>query len=79
MGQRELLDAESVAGHLLKVGSVFGFSAAHRRDRGLPATRIGVVDQGFDTVEVPGLFTGSLDERRATSVDDEGVLPGLFG
>jgi hypothetical protein len=31
-GQRELLDAESVAGHLLKPGSVFGFLAAHRRE-----------------------------------------------
>src|SRR5262249_57328646 len=30
-GQRELLDAESVAGHLLKAGSVFAFLAAHRR------------------------------------------------
>jgi IS5 family transposase len=30
--QRELLDAESVAGHLLKAGSVFGFLAAHRRE-----------------------------------------------
>ena len=30
--QREILDAESVAGHLLKVGSVFGFLAAHRRE-----------------------------------------------
>ena len=28
--QPELLDAESVAGHLLKPGSVFGFLAAHR-------------------------------------------------
>jgi IS5 family transposase len=28
--QRELLDAESVAGHLIKPGSVFGFLAAHR-------------------------------------------------
>ncbi len=28
--QRELLDAESVAGHLLKPGSVFGFLAVHR-------------------------------------------------
>ena len=27
-----LLDAESVAGHLLKAGSVFGFLAAHRRE-----------------------------------------------
>ena len=30
-GQRELLDAESVAGHLLKPGSVFAFLAEHRR------------------------------------------------
>ena len=30
--QRELLDAESVAGHLLKPGSVFGFLAAHRQE-----------------------------------------------
>jgi hypothetical protein len=30
--QRELLDAESVAGHLLKAGSVFGFLAARRRE-----------------------------------------------
>jgi hypothetical protein len=30
--QRELLDAESVAGHLLKSGSVFGFLAEHRRE-----------------------------------------------
>jgi IS5 family transposase len=29
--QRELLDAESVAGHLLKAGSVFGFLAEHRQ------------------------------------------------
>jgi hypothetical protein len=28
--QRELLDAESVAGHLLKVDSVFAFLATHR-------------------------------------------------
>jgi IS5 family transposase len=30
--QREILDAESVAGHLLEAGSVFGFLAAHRRE-----------------------------------------------
>jgi hypothetical protein len=30
--QRELLDAESVAGHLLKAGSVFGFLAEHRHE-----------------------------------------------
>ena len=31
MDQREVLDAESVAGHLLKPGSVFAFLAGHRR------------------------------------------------
>ncbi|HUO36624.1 MAG TPA: AIR synthase-related protein, partial [Mycobacterium sp.] len=44
--------------------------------RGLPATRVGVVDQGSDAVEVQGLFTVSLDELRAAY---EGVLPALFG
>ena len=31
-GQRELLDVELVAGHLLKPGSVFAFLAGHRRE-----------------------------------------------
>jgi phosphoribosylformylglycinamidine synthase len=48
--------------------------------RGLPATRIGVVDPGPHpgqaAVEVQGLFTASLEDLRSTS---EGVLPGLFG
>ena len=44
--------------------------------RGLPATRIGVVDQGSDAVEVQDQFTVSLEDLRSTS---EGVLPGLFG
>ena len=44
--------------------------------RGLPVTRIGVVDQGSDAVEVQGQFSVTLDELRNTS---EGVLPGLFG
>jgi phosphoribosylformylglycinamidine (FGAM) synthase-like enzyme len=44
--------------------------------RGLPAARIGVVDDGSNAVEVQGQFTVSLTELRATS---EGVLPGLFG
>ena len=44
--------------------------------RGLPATRIGVVDQGSDAVEVQDQFTVSLEDLRNTS---EGVLPGLFG
>jgi phosphoribosylformylglycinamidine synthase len=44
--------------------------------RGLPATRIGVSDEGSDSVEIQGLFTVTLDELRQIS---EGVLPGLFG
>ncbi|MDT5314939.1 MAG: phosphoribosylformylglycinamidine synthase subunit PurL, partial [Mycobacterium sp.] len=44
--------------------------------RGLPADRIGVVDEGSTSIEVQGQFTVSLDELRRTS---EGVLPGLFG
>lgn len=44
--------------------------------RGLPATRIGVVDQGSDAVEVQGRFSVPLDELRATW---EATLPGLFG
>jgi phosphoribosylformylglycinamidine synthase len=44
--------------------------------RGLPAARIGVVDQGSDAVEVQGLFTATLEDLRSTS---EGVLPRLFG
>ncbi|OBF92740.1 phosphoribosylformylglycinamidine synthase II [Mycobacterium sp. 852002-51152_SCH6134967] len=48
--------------------------------RGLPATRIGVVDQaGQDeeaAVEVQGLFTVTLEDLRSTS---ESVLPRLFG
>lgn len=44
--------------------------------RGLPAVRIGVVDQASDEVEVQGLFTVSLAELRETS---ESVLPRLFG
>jgi phosphoribosylformylglycinamidine synthase len=44
--------------------------------RGLPAVRIGVVDEGSDSIEVQGHFSISLEELRSTS---EGVLPGLFG
>jgi phosphoribosylformylglycinamidine synthase len=44
--------------------------------RGLPAVRIGVVDQASDAVEVQGLFTIPLAELRETS---EAVLPRLFG
>jgi phosphoribosylformylglycinamidine synthase len=44
--------------------------------RGLPATRIGVVDDASDAIEVQGLFTVSLEDLRSTS---EGVLPRLFG
>ena len=48
--------------------------------RGLPANRVGVVDQGPETaepvIEVQDLFTVTLAEVRRTW---EGVLPGLFG
>ena len=48
--------------------------------RGLPATRIGVVDDGPQggqaAVEVQDQFTVSLEDLRSTW---EGVLPGLFG
>ena len=44
--------------------------------RGLPATRIGVVDQGSDSLDVQGQFTVSLAELRETW---EGALPKLFG
>jgi phosphoribosylformylglycinamidine synthase len=43
--------------------------------RGLPAVRIGVVDQGADSVEVQGQFSIPLTELRSTW---EGVLPALF-
>ncbi|WP_067647331.1 phosphoribosylformylglycinamidine synthase subunit PurL [Nocardia harenae] len=44
--------------------------------RGLPAVRIGVVDQGSDSVEVQGQFSVPLTELRAAF---EGTLPRLFG
>ena len=44
--------------------------------RGLPATRIGVSDEGSDALEVQDLFSVTLEELRSTS---EGVLPRLFG
>ncbi|MBY0442800.1 MAG: phosphoribosylformylglycinamidine synthase subunit PurL [Mycobacteriaceae bacterium] len=44
--------------------------------RGLPAARIGVVDQSSDLIEVQGLFTVPLTELREVS---EAVLPRLFG
>lgn len=44
--------------------------------RGLPAMRIGVVDQGSDSIEVRGQFTVSLAELRMTF---EAVLPRFFG
>lgn len=44
--------------------------------RQLPAVRIGVVDQGSDSVEVQGQFSITLSELREIH---EGVLPGLFG
>jgi phosphoribosylformylglycinamidine synthase len=44
--------------------------------RGLPVTRIGVVDQASTEVEVQGQFSVSLAELRSTS---EAVLPRIFG
>ncbi|MBO0855822.1 MAG: phosphoribosylformylglycinamidine synthase subunit PurL, partial [Nocardia sp.] len=44
--------------------------------RNLPWVRIGVVDQGSDSVEVQGQFSITLDELRAAY---EGTLPALFG
>ncbi|WP_227984582.1 phosphoribosylformylglycinamidine synthase subunit PurL [Nocardia spumae] len=44
--------------------------------RELPWVRIGVVDQGSDSVEVQGQFSITMDELRATY---EATLPGLFG
>ncbi|MFE3222242.1 phosphoribosylformylglycinamidine synthase subunit PurL [Nocardia sp. NPDC059228] len=44
--------------------------------RGLPWARIGVVDDGSDSVEVQGQFSVKLDDLRAAH---EGTLPALFG
>ncbi|MDR7170679.1 phosphoribosylformylglycinamidine synthase [Nocardia kruczakiae] len=44
--------------------------------RELPWVRIGVVDQGSDSVEVQGQFSITMDELRAAH---EGTLPALFG
>lgn len=44
--------------------------------RQMPFTRIGVVDQGSDSVEVQGQFSITLDELRSTW---ESTLPTLFG
>ncbi|MFI1914314.1 phosphoribosylformylglycinamidine synthase subunit PurL [Nocardia sp. NPDC020380] len=44
--------------------------------RQLPWARIGVVDEGSDSVEVQGQFTITLDELRTAH---EGTLPALFG
>ncbi|AHH15408.1 phosphoribosylformylglycinamidine synthase 2 [Nocardia nova SH22a] len=44
--------------------------------RELPWVRIGVVDQGSDSVEVQGQFSVTLDELRTTH---EATLPALFG
>ncbi|MFH5228481.1 phosphoribosylformylglycinamidine synthase subunit PurL [Antrihabitans spumae] len=44
--------------------------------RELPWVRIGVVDQGSDSVEVQDQFSVTLDELRSTF---EGTLPAIFG
>ena len=44
--------------------------------RQLPCVRIGVVDQGSDSVEVQGQFSLTLDELRSAW---EATLPTMFG
>nr|WP_240945317.1 phosphoribosylformylglycinamidine synthase subunit PurL [Rhodococcus sp. HNM0569] len=44
--------------------------------RGLPCVRIGVADEGSDSVEIQGQFSVTLDELRKAH---EGTLPTLFG
>jgi phosphoribosylformylglycinamidine synthase len=44
--------------------------------RELPWVRIGVVDQGSDSLEVQGQFSIPMDELRTAH---EGTLPKLFG
>ncbi|OPX16763.1 AIR synthase-related protein, partial [Gordonia sp. i37] len=44
--------------------------------RGMPWTRIGVVDQGSDSVSVQDQFEVTLEELRTAY---EGTLPALFG
>lgn len=44
--------------------------------RGLPWTRIGVVDEGSDSVEVQGHFSVTMAKLREAF---EGTLPALFG
>ena len=44
--------------------------------REMPWVRIGVVDQGSDSLEVQGQFSVTLDELREVH---EGTLPKLFG
>ena len=43
--------------------------------RGVPATRIGVVDAEVGGLEIQGQFTVALDELRVAS---ESTFPGLF-
>jgi phosphoribosylformylglycinamidine synthase subunit PurL len=45
-------------------------------EKGLPCSRLGVVDPTWGTLEIDGLTTLSLDELRAVW---EGTLPALFG
>jgi IS5 family transposase len=52
--QRELLDVESVAGHLLKPGSVFAFLAEHRRELFGDAMFADLFPSGRGRPSVPG-------------------------
>ena len=52
--QRELLDAESVAGHLMKAGSVFTFLASHRQELFPDAMFADLFPSGRGRPSVPG-------------------------
>jgi len=52
--QRELLDAESVAGHLMKAGSVFAFLAEHRKQLFPDAMFTDLFPSGRGRPSVPG-------------------------
>ncbi|MFN2347929.1 MAG: IS5/IS1182 family transposase, partial [Dermatophilaceae bacterium] len=58
--QRELLDVESLAGHLLPAGSVFAFLAEHR-DRLFPASMFtDLFPSGRGRPSIPGEVIASV-------------------
>ena len=84
--QRELLDAESVAGHLLKPDSVFAFLAAHRHElfpeemfadlfpsrRGRPSLPAEV--KPFDELQPPAVDVSTLNGPKVTELMTEAGL-----